>query len=105
MTLNHNTKVEDLGYLLRTNGYSLSIEYGSGGYSVKITDINSGHYYIEISNDLLDAIQKAFHKAMANKNPQSSTTKTDPGFLKGNSVSIGELSKLLSSGSESNIKF
>ena len=105
MRINDATKVEELGYLLRTNGCSLGIEYGSGGYAVSIKDLKSGTTYLEISNDLLDAVKRAFDSAMANKT-YFRDEKTDPGTPIGkNSVSIKELSKLLLSGSDKKIKY
>ncbi len=103
MRINDETKVEDLGYMLRTNGYSLGIEYGSGGYAVSITDLNTKVVYIEYSHDLVAAIKGAFEKAVKNKINKSDYP-TVP-YRSKKSISIGELSKLLSSGSEKNVKY
>ena len=105
MQINDGTKVEELGYLLRTNGFSLGIEYGSGGYEVTITNLHTGSEFTAYSGDLLEAVKKAFAKAMASK-AYLRDEKTDPGIPLGkNSVSIKELEKLLCDGKSRKVKY
>jgi len=105
MRINNDTKVEELGYLLRTNGYSLGIEYGSGGYAVSITDLNTKVSCIEYSHDLISAIKNAFERAMDNYVDESDFPTIPHIPAKKSSLSLGEISKLLSSGSEKNVKY
>jgi hypothetical protein len=105
MRIDSETKMEDLGYLLKSNGFSISIEFGSGGYAVTVTDNSSSEEYIEISNDLVEAIRVVFQKAFASKKPKSTkySENTIPAAPR-SKLSIGEISKLLASGSEKNLK-
>lgn len=105
MQVDSNTKVEELGYLLRMNGFSLGIEFGSGGYAVSITDLKTKVRYVEYSHDLLEAIKCVFSKALGEvdlKNKRDDIT--IPATPK-SKMSIKELSKLLSSGSKKNVKY
>lgn len=63
MVLNSENNIEDLGLLIKNNELSMCIEYGSGGYEVKIFSCNS--FYIQISNDLLLALNTCIEKAFA----------------------------------------
>lgn len=100
------TKFEEIGQILRSNGFSLNIEFGLNGYEVIVTDIKSDVEYVEFSQDLLDAIKKALQKAFSNKKDPKLTREehTIPATPK-SKLSIKEISKLLASGEEKKIKF
>ena len=60
--------------------------------------------YLEYSHDLVAAIKNAFEKAMENKVVEDDYPTMPHIPSKKSSLSLGELSKLLSSGSEKNVK-
>lgn len=63
--LNNQSKLEDLGEILRTNSFKLSIVYGSGGYCTQIT--HKGRHFIAFSNDIQRSVSQAINKAIDGK--------------------------------------
>lgn len=107
MIIDSETKIDEIGYLLRANGFSLNIEYGAGGYEVCIKDSKSNSTFTEYSHDLLEAIKLALDKASVTKKFKAKLEREDvtiPATPK-TKLSISDLSKLLSSGEKDKIKF
>ena len=106
MRIDSETKVEEIGAFLRSHGFSLNIEFGSGGYEVSIIDSSTKESFVEYSHDLVEAIKNVFKKASMVKVFKSKSLKeelTVPATPR-SKLSISDLSKALSDGREKKFK-
>lgn len=60
--------IRNLAGEISGNNYKIEIYYNGGGYSVSLTDIETGYNVVRYSGDILEAVNDCFEKIYELKN-------------------------------------